>query len=124
MAPIAFDLMPIITPTSRAAWSFPADATLSILNLQELAQQCAYSWTVETRYHGPTNTKGSKISVAFVGSRKGRKSYSYRHALNVTENHLSAAVEWLQQLSNLNGAPSYALVAKASTKEGFVFTFG
>ena len=116
--------MTIITPTSRPAWSFPADAALSILDLQELAQQCAYSWTVETRYHGPTNTKGSKISVAFVGSRKGRKSYSYRHALNVTENHLSAAVEWLQQLSSQNGAPSYALMAKASTSKGFVFTFG
>jgi hypothetical protein len=116
--------MPIITPTSRAAWSFPADSALSILDLQELAQQCAYSWTVETRYHGPTNTQGSKISVAFVGSRKGRKSYDYRHALTATENHLAAAVEWLQQLSNLNGAPSYALVAKASTTNGYVFTFG
>jgi hypothetical protein len=116
--------MSIITPTSRAAWSFPVDATLSILDLQELAQQCAYSWTVETRYHGPTNTQGSKISVAFVGSRKGRKAYSYRHALTATENHLAAAVEWLQQLSSLNGAPSYALVAKASTSNGYVFTFG
>lgn len=116
--------MPIITPASRAACSFPADATLSVLDLQELAKQCAYSWTVETRYHKPTNTKGSKISVAFVGSRKGRKSYGYRHALNSTENHLAAAVEWLQQLSSQNGAPSYALVAKASTSKGFVFTFG
>jgi hypothetical protein len=116
--------MPVITPTSRAAYSFPADVTLSILDLQELAQQCAYSWTVETRYHGPTNTKGSRISVSFVGSRKGRKSYSYRHALNTTENHLAAAVEWLQQLSSRNGAPAYALVAKASTSKGYVFTFG
>lgn len=116
--------MPIITPTSRAAWSFSADSALSILDLKELAQQCAYSWTVETRFHGPTNTRGSRVSVAFVGSRKGRKSYGYQHALNSTENHLGAAVEWLQQLSSQNGAPAYALMAKASTKEGFVFTFG
>jgi hypothetical protein len=116
--------MSVITPASRAAWSFPADFALSILDLQELAQQCTYSWTVETRFYGPTNTRGSSISVAFVGSRKGRKSYSYRHALSSTENHLAAAVEWLQQLSNLNGAPSYALVAKASTANGYVFTFG
>jgi hypothetical protein len=115
--------MPVITPTSRAACSFPADLALSLLDLKELAQQCAYSWTLETRYHGPTNTQGSKISVAFVGSRKGRKAYSYRHALNATENHLAAAVQWMQQLSSLNGAPAYALVAKASIKEGYVFTF-
>jgi len=116
--------MTIITPTSCAAWSFPADAALSILDLQGLAQQCAYSWTVETRFHGPTDTRGSRISVAFVGSRKGRKSYGYRHALNSTENHVAAAVEWLQQLSSQNGAPCYALMAKASTSEGYVFTFG
>ena len=116
--------MPTITPTSRTACAFPADSVLSLLDLKELAQQCAYSWTVETRFHGPTDTRGSRISVAFVGSRKGRKSYSYRHALTATENHLAAAVEWLQQLSSQNGAPSYALVAKASTSKGFVFTFG
>ena len=115
--------MPIITPASRAAWSFPADATLSLLDLQELDRQCGYSWTVETRYAGPTNTKGSRILVSFVGSRKGCKAYGYRHALNSSENHIAAAVEWLQQLSNLNGAPSYALVAKASTERGYVLTF-
>jgi len=114
-----------ITPTTRPAWSFSADpdAVFSIADIQGLAMTCGYSWTVETRYHGPTNTKGSRISVAFVGSRKGRKSCSYRHALTAAENHLAAAVQWMQQLSSLNGAPSYALVAKASTKEGFVFTF-
>ena len=116
---------PTITPTSRPAWSFSADpdAVFSIPDIQGLAMTCGYSWTVETRYHGPTNTKGSRISVVFVGSRKGRKSYWYRHALTATENHLAAAVQWMQQLSSLNGAPAYALVAKASTKEGYVFTF-
>jgi hypothetical protein len=116
---------PTITPTSRPAWSFSADpdAVFSLTDIQELAQQCAYSWTVETRYHGPTNFKGSRISVAFVGSRKGRKTYWYRHALSATENHLAAAVQWMQQLSSLNGAPSYALVAKASMEDGYVFTF-
>jgi hypothetical protein len=58
-----------------------------------------------------------------VGSRKGSKAYEYRHALTSSENHIAAAVEWLQQLSNLNGAPSYALVAKASTERGYVLTF-
>jgi hypothetical protein len=114
--------MPIITPAARAAWSFPADATLSLLDFQELDNQCGYSWTVETRF--TSNHAGSnQIAVSFVGSRKGAKRYPYRPALSTSANHIAAAVEWLQQLSNLNGAPSYALVAKASTERGYVLTF-
>jgi hypothetical protein len=114
--------MPIITPATRAAWSFPADATLSLLDVQELDRNCGYSWTVETRF--TSNSRGAnQISVNFVGSRKGRKSYAYRPALSAAQNHIAAAVEWLQQLSSLNGAPAYALVAKASTERGYVLTF-
>lgn len=113
----------ILTPASRNGWSFPADQTLSLLDIQELSATTGYSWCVETRYHGPTNTKGSRISVSFVGSRKGSKTYAYRHALSGPENHVAAAVEWLQQLSSANGAPSYVLVAKASSDRGYVLTF-
>lgn len=114
--------LPTITPGSRAAWGFSADHILSLPDIKELDQQCGYCWTVQTRY--TSNGKGSgKITVSFAGSRKGSKSYGYRHALSTSENHLAAAVEWLQQLSNLNGAPSYALVCKASTERGYVFTF-
>lgn len=114
--------MPIITPGSRAAWSFPADSELSLLDLKELDDHCGYSWTVETRF--TSNHCGSnQIAVSFVGSRKGGKRYPYRSALSTSANHIAAAVEWLQQLSSLNGAPSYALVAKASTERGYVFTF-
>jgi hypothetical protein len=115
--------MPIITPASRNGWSFSADSALSMLDLQELDANTSYSWTVETRYAGPTETKGSRVLVSFVGSRKGSRTYAWRHALTASQNHLAAAVEWLQQLSSLNGSPSYALVAKASTTNGYVFTF-
>jgi hypothetical protein len=113
----------IINPASCSGWSIPADASLSLLDIQELHRSTGYCWTVETRYAGPTNTKGSRVLVSFVGSRKGSKTYSWRHSLSTGENHLAAAVEWMQQLSSLNGAPSYALVAKASTDKGYVFTF-
>jgi hypothetical protein len=113
----------ILTPATRSGWNFSAEAQLSVLDVRELANTTAYCWTVETAYHGPTATRSSYISVSFVGSRKGSRKYSYRHALSTTENHVAAAVSWMQQLSSLNGAPSYTLLTKASTDKGFVFTF-
>jgi hypothetical protein len=112
--------MPIVTPGSRACWTVPADKQLSLLDIKELDQQASYCWTVQTRYM----KESGNIRVSFVGSTKGAKSYSYRHSLTASENHLAAAVEWLQQLSSLNGAPSYSLVSKSSASErGYVFTF-
>lgn len=111
-----------ITPGTRTAWGFRSDHTLSLLDVKELDKQCGYCWTVETRF--TSNSNGSNgITVSFVGSRKGSKTYRYRSALSSSENHVAAAVEWLQQLSSLNGAPSYALVSKSSTERGYVFTF-
>jgi hypothetical protein len=113
---------PTITPGSRPAWGFRTDHTLSLLDIKELDQQCGYCWSVETRFTSDRNGSNG-ISVAFVGSRKDSKTYRYRSALSSSENHVAAAAEWLQQLSSLNGAPAYALVAKASTERGYVFTF-
>ncbi len=113
----------ILTPASRNGWSFPADAELSVLDVRELDATTGYCWTVETRYVGPTNTKGSRVLVSFVGDRKGSKAYSWRHALTTGQNHVAAAVAWMQHLSSLNGAPAYSLISKASTDKGYVFTF-
>lgn len=114
--------MPTLIAVIRSAWVFPADQELSLLDIKELDQTCSYSWVVQTRYSANPTTGSGRITVSFVGSRRSR-SYSYRHALSPTENHLAAAVVWLQQLAGSNGALSYALVAKASTPTGFVFTF-
>ena len=112
--------MPLVTSGSRACWTFPADQTLSLLDIKELDRMASYCWTVQTRYM----KESGNIRVSFVGSTKGAKSYSYRHGLSTSENHLAAAVQWLQQLSSLNGAPSYSLVSKCSSSErGYVFTF-
>jgi hypothetical protein len=113
----------ILTPASRNGRSFPADAELSVLDVRELDATTGYCWTVETRYAGPSNTKGARVLVSFVGDRKGSKAYSWRHALTTGQNHVAAAVAWMQQLSSLNGAPAYSLISKASTAEGYVFTF-
>ena len=43
---------------------------------------------IRTRYHGPTNTRGSSFSAQCEG---GRVVVPYDYALNTDENHLKAA---------------------------------
>ena len=50
---------------------------------------------IRTRYHGCTNTKGSRISAAYAG---GRIYLSYDHGLNLSGNHKAAAVELATRL--------------------------
>jgi hypothetical protein len=44
-----------------------------------------------TKYHGPTNARGSRIGVR---SQAGRKYYPWDDALDVRENHAAAAFEY------------------------------
>ena len=50
-------------------------------------------FTIETAYHGPTDTRGSRISATCKrdSDRTYRKFMSYRHELDSPENHLAAA---------------------------------
>ena len=43
---------------------------------------------IETRFRGPTNCRGARISVR---AQAGRKIYDWKHNLNVEHNHLFAA---------------------------------
>lgn len=43
---------------------------------------------IRTRYHGPTNTKGSRLSAQ---CEAGRIYVPYDHALNLSDNHEAAA---------------------------------
>lgn len=44
---------------------------------------------IRTRYHGPTNARGSRISATTIS---GRRVYvPYDHALNTVDNHTAAA---------------------------------
>lgn len=44
---------------------------------------------IVTRYHGPTNTRGSRVSAKCEGG--GRVSLAYAHELNSEQNHAAAA---------------------------------
>jgi len=50
-------------------------------------------FTIETAYHGPTDTRGSRISATCKrdSDRTFRKSVSYNHNLNPDENEIAAA---------------------------------
>lgn len=48
-----------------------------------------------TRYHGPTNTRGSRISAR---AEAGRTSVAYDHALNIDGNHRAAAQALMAKL--------------------------
>lgn len=47
-----------------------------------------YRQAIVTRYHGPTNTKGARISAT---ASAGRVYVPYDHALNADGNHEAAA---------------------------------
>lgn len=43
---------------------------------------------ITTKYHGPTNTRGSRISAS---AEAGRIFVPYDHALSLSDNHAAAA---------------------------------
>ncbi len=53
--------------------------------------------TIETKYHGPSNVRGSRISATASGN-KARVILSYDHALNGDDNHKAAARALMDKL--------------------------
>lgn len=50
---------------------------------------------IKTKYHGPTNSKGSRISAS---CEAGRIYMPYNHALGLYENHATAAALLIEKL--------------------------
>jgi hypothetical protein len=69
---------------------------------------------IKTKYLGPTNTTGSKISVTAYGI-KHRIIEPYNHSIDSFENHRNAADKFAKLL-NLEG--KYAV---SSSKNGYTF---
>jgi len=51
--------------------------------------------SIRTRYHGPTNSKGSRFSAT---CEAGRIYVPYNHALGLYENHATAAALLIEKL--------------------------
>ena len=68
---------------------------------------------IETKYAGPTNTRGSRIVVTAAA---GRKSFGYDHALDATENHRVAARKYAEALGWLSEGRT---LVTGGTKHGY-----
>lgn len=54
----------------------------------------SFMQAIATKYHGPTNTRGARISAT---AHAGRIFVPYDHALNSEENHAQAALAFAQK---------------------------
>ena len=107
---------------SCSAAVIKAGVDLTKADLQDALTFAGYGWAVQTRYLGATNTQGSRVKAGFAdrGSR-GSKTIRYQHELSSMENHLAAAMAFLNGLDN--GCTEYKLVAVFSSMDGYVFSF-
>ena len=74
---------------------------------------------IETKYLGPTNTKGSRIKATCRG---GSVTIGYRSELNSDENHALAAIKLAENLNwqTKNWTPG----SVPSNRNGYVFVQG
>lgn len=86
-------------------------------------QNTPYCWVVETRYHGATDTRCSRVSADLAGhSGRHRHSQSYQHAWSNGVNHTETALEFMR--AHILPANSHArLLSMANTQRGMLFVF-
>ena len=89
----------------------------------ELDAVMPYCWIVQTRYHGPTNTRGTKIS-ADLADRKGpqRWSAAWDHSVDYGENHLAVALACIRDVA-ASDRFGVEVLGRYSTREGLAFVF-
>lgn len=61
-----------------------------------MARAANYRQSIVTRYHGPTNSRGSRVSA--VSASGHRVTLHWDSALNTDENHTAAALQMAQKL--------------------------
>lgn len=71
---------------------------------------------IETKYHGPTNYKGARISAQGTGARARRIYLPYAYELNQYENHARAANHYAIMSGWKKGQ-----YASAGTARGYIF---
>jgi len=69
---------------------------------------------IETKYHGPTNTRGARISATTASGV--HKTFPYRHELNAEDNHTEAC-----RLLTIHLAWNDRQWFGGATKSGYVF---
>ena len=81
--------------------------------------------TIETRYHGPTNTRGARVSARFIDSSSMPTYLTFLpwdDALDTVENHDAAARACLAKWAKANKLElSPTNWARGSTPRGYVY---
>lgn len=68
--------------------------------------------TIETKYHGATNVKGSRVSAS---CEAGRVILNWDHGLGIEDNHKAAAEKLIRKLG------WHGRYAIGATRQGYVF---
>lgn len=76
--------------------------------------------TVETRYHGPTNTRGARISA--TSSDGVRVFVPYDHSLEARDCH-AEAVHALRKKMGWWKDPSFTMHLAGNSKHGYIWCF-
>lgn len=76
--------------------------------------------TVETRYHGPTNTRGARISA--TSSDGVRVSVPFNHGLSPLNRHVEA-VHALRKKLGWCKDPNLSMRLAGSSKHGYIWCF-
>jgi len=77
---------------------------------------------IVTKFHGPTNTRGSRVSAT---AEAGRITLSWDHALNGSDNHMAAAQALADKMGWTREAGYPALVGGALPGcAGYAFVMG
>ena len=98
-------------------------STYSLKLPQPAAHSLHRGFAVETRYMGPTDRLGSRISA--VCRRDGetvfRAVVPYDHSLESLDAHYGAALEVLRKIEQTYSGFSYTFQSLASTERGYLF---
>lgn len=105
-----------LTLGNKVTANIHIDQPLSRDLLQDMLNVAGYCFTITTRY------SGGKITACWADSpRKKATRTTYDHSHSPAQNHLRAAIVWLNSLDI--GYKEWGLIAHTSTAEGYVFTF-
>lgn len=90
---------------------------------QAAAHELSRGLAIETKYLGPTDFKGSRVSARC--RRDSELTYravvSYDHSLGCLEAHYAAALEVLRKIEGQNDSFSFTLQVAAPTEKGYIF---
>lgn len=70
--------------------------------------------TITTRYHGPTETRGSRIVATAAAGPRRRFTMAYDYSLDPAGNHEAAA--WM--LAGLNGLENHLMLSGQAPRGG------